>query len=102
MRNAEQAGAVGAVIVDNAEQTTSGVLAMSGDGTDDVNIPSLFLNQVYIGHNEVHYTTSSLILITSLITLYTTLLLITVFLAGLITSSLKGTYDGSKYGRLVR
>ncbi|KAL5250938.1 hypothetical protein ACHWQZ_G016615 [Mnemiopsis leidyi] len=48
VRHAEQAGAVGVVIIDNAEEN-SALLAMSGDGTDDVNISSIFINKVLLG-----------------------------------------------------
>ena len=37
------------VIIDNAEENSS-LLAMSGDGNDDVNISSLFINKVLSGN----------------------------------------------------
>ncbi|XP_046676855.1 ER degradation-enhancing alpha-mannosidase-like protein 3 [Homalodisca vitripennis] len=45
-RKLQQAGAVGSIVVDNAPgsaATTSPMFAMSGDGTDDVDIPVVFL-----------------------------------------------------------
>lgn len=45
-RNVENAGAVGAIIVDNTPGTsaaTSPMFSMSGDGNDDVHIPTVFL-----------------------------------------------------------
>ena len=36
------------VILDNKESGDSGVVAMSGDGTNDVNIPSLLVNKVVL------------------------------------------------------
>jgi len=45
-RKAQGIGALGIIIVDNLEDTshsTSALFAMSGDGVQDVNIPSLFL-----------------------------------------------------------
>ncbi|CAG0883021.1 unnamed protein product [Darwinula stevensoni] len=45
-RRVEKAGAIGGIVVDNVSGTssaTSPMFAMSGDGTNDVNIPLLFL-----------------------------------------------------------
>ena len=45
-RKVEAAGAVGGIVVDNTEGSssdTSQVFAMSGDGTNNVNIPMVFL-----------------------------------------------------------
>lgn len=45
-RKVQKAGAVGAIIVDNVPGTsaqTSPLFSMSGDGTDDVTIPTVFL-----------------------------------------------------------
>lgn len=45
-RKIEAAGAVGGIVVDNTEGSSSDtaqVFAMSGDGTNDVNIPVVFL-----------------------------------------------------------
>lgn len=46
VRNVENAGGIGVIIIDNADDTsysTSPLFAMSGDGVQDVKIPSVFL-----------------------------------------------------------
>lgn len=45
-RNVQKLGAIGLIVVDNNEKSSANsahVFSMSGDGTNDVNIPSLFL-----------------------------------------------------------